>query len=210
MMNKIREFFGNLKKSTKITLISCFCFVMMTLLILCFFIMFPITPSDKVIASFGRESLSKNNDSDTQSAVTTTALDDSILVSKGESKSVTTSLPRTTAHKGFVITVTTGKGFFSGGHIVTGDYQYEGNETTTTSAWGNDYPDEPDYPNEPDYPVPTDAPEPSTDNPTDPPVDPITTTPPDVPTDPPVPPEPDTGNGGEDGNPSGNIDTGTW
>lgn len=209
-MNRVKEFFGNLKKSTKITLVSCFCFVMMTLLILCFFIMFPITPSEKVIASFGRESVSKSDSSDTQSVVTTTALDDSILVSTGESKSVTTTHARTTIRKDFEINVTTGSGFYSGGHIITGDYSYEGNETTPTTAWGSEYPEEPDYPAEPDYPNypdPTTDPNPVVDNPTEPPVEP-TTAPPDIPTDPIVPPESDTGDGG--GSSSGDTDTGTW
>lgn len=208
-MNRVKEFFGNLKKSTKITLVSCFCFVMMTLLILCFFIMFPITPSEKVIASFGRESVSKNNSSDTQPVVTTTVSDDSLLVSKGESKSATTTLARTTIRKDFVINVTTGSGFYSGGHIMTGDYSYEGNETTATTASDPEYPEQPNYPEEPNYPeYPTSDPNTVIDNPTEPPSEPITDVPPDIPTDPPVPPEPATGDGG--GSSSGDGDTGTW
>ena len=60
-MEKIKSLFGNLKKSTVITLISCGCFIALSFIILCFFIMFPITPSEKVMATFGRESVAKNN-----------------------------------------------------------------------------------------------------------------------------------------------------
>lgn len=148
-MSRIRSFFANLKKSTVITLISCGCFVVLAFMILCFFILFPITPSEKVMATFGRESVAKN-DAGSNSAVTTLADGgESIVVSKGSTMTSSTSASTTTrrittTHKEFKITITTGSGFYSGGIIMTGDYSYEGigygSPTTTTSAAEYVYP----------------------------------------------------------------------
>ena len=63
-MSKVREFFTSLNKSTKITLISCGCFVALTVVILCFFVLFPISPSDTIQEKYGREAkASKSNES---------------------------------------------------------------------------------------------------------------------------------------------------
>ena len=70
-MSKGNGFFSNLKKSTKITLVSCGCFIAMTALILFFFVMFPITPSEKIISSIGRESISKKDPNVTATSTTT-------------------------------------------------------------------------------------------------------------------------------------------
>ena len=119
-MSKVKDFFANLKKSTKITLVSCGCFIAMTALILCFFIMFPITPSEKVIASFGRESVLKK-DSTTPAGSTVTTMN-GVEVSKGSSNKLSTvTTKRVTRRNNFSMDVTTGSGFFSGGNILTGN-----------------------------------------------------------------------------------------
>ena len=154
-MSKIREFFANLKKSTKITLISCVSFVLMTFLILCFFIMSPITPSDKAGKTFGRESIS--DDGSTVSTVITTIDENGniVEVSKGTTNVASTASTVTTTHKEYVRTITTGT-YFVDGKIVIGDYDngytysttttaysgYSGGEyTTTTAGDGGDEPD---------------------------------------------------------------------
>ena len=136
-MSKVKDFFANLKKSTKITLVSCGCFIAMTALILCFFIMFPITPSEKVIASFGRESvLKKDSTSPAGSTVTTM---NGVEVSKGSSNKLSTvTTKRVTRRNNFSMDVTTGSGFFSGGNILTGNYDpyYTWTPTATTPNTG--------------------------------------------------------------------------
>ena len=116
-MNTIREFFANLRKSTKITLISCVSFVLMTFLILCFFIISPITPDDKAGSTYGRETVSGS----VISTDVTTIAGEGLEVSKGTSKAATTTRV-TTSHVDYVITITTGAGFYTGGRINTGDY----------------------------------------------------------------------------------------
>ncbi len=116
-MNTIREFFVNLRKSTKITLISCISFVLMTFLILCFFIISPITPDDKAGSTYGRETVSGS----VISTDVTTIAGEGLEVSKGTSKAATTTRV-TTSHVDYVITITTGAGFYTGGRINTGDY----------------------------------------------------------------------------------------
>ena len=123
-MNKAKEFFANLRKSTKITLISCICFVSLTFLILCFFILFPISPSEKVMASIGRESVQKSDQND--SSITTTSNSNQFDVSKG---TTVTTTAVSTNRKEYQITITTGEGFLSGGYIPSGNYS----ETTTSS-----------------------------------------------------------------------------
>ena len=113
-MSKIKGFFANLKKSTKITLVSCGCFIAMTAVILGFFIMFPITPSDKVIASFGRESVIKKDASQSQAVTTTVTALDSIEASKGTTYMTTAvTTMRTTRRREFSVDITTGSGFYS-------------------------------------------------------------------------------------------------
>lgn len=132
-MSRGNGFFSNLKKSTRITLVSCGCFIALTAVILTFFVMFPITPSEKLISSFGRESIYKQDPQGTSpvTSVTTTMTND-ILISKATRTTTVTKVKRTE----FTISITSGSGFFKGQKIpsgnFTGDYSYT--PTTTTSV----------------------------------------------------------------------------
>lgn len=132
-MGRVRAFINNLQKSTKVTLISCGCFILLTFLILIFFVMFPITRAERANASVGRESVQRN-----AAAVTTaTDINGSVIVSMGTTQKVD-SLVTTTKHKDYVITVTTGKGFYSNGRIPTGDYSGD-DYYSTDSVDGSEY-----------------------------------------------------------------------
>ena len=135
-MSKGNGVFSNLRRSTKITLVSCGCFIALTALILLFFVMFPITPSEKVISSFGRESIYKQDVTGTAvtTAVTTTVNDD-IMVAKG---SKTTTASRTTAKSYTTHKLTSGAGFYMDQRIPTGEFpnQYYVPTTTTASEGG--------------------------------------------------------------------------
>ena len=135
-MSKGNGVFSNLRRSTKITLVSCGCFIALTALILLFFVMFPITPSEKVISSFGRESIYKQDVTGTAvtTAVTTTVNDD-IIVAKG---SKTTTASRTTAKSYTTHKLTSGSGFYMDQRIPTGEFpnQYYVPTTTTASEGG--------------------------------------------------------------------------
>lgn len=181
-MKKNNGFLSSLQKSTKVTLLSCMSFIALTLLILIFFIFFPITPSERIMASIGRENVfnnSPNNDSGAVPGIVTTA--------KAESETVNTDIieketgTRTT--KTYKIVITTGSGFLWNGRIPAGI-----SDTKTTVVISDDpqYPT-PDpgyvYPvytqpttDDPDYPVATE--------PVDPNIPPVT----DIPvwTEPPV------------------------
>ena len=70
-MSKIKEFFAGLgkffsglKKSTRVTLISCGSFIVMTAIILLFFVLFPISPPEKAVSLIknGRSKLSNESD----------------------------------------------------------------------------------------------------------------------------------------------------
>ena len=61
-MAKFASFYNSLKKSTRLTVTSCAGFILLTLLVLIFFVMFPITPSEKIMTSIGRESIHHSND----------------------------------------------------------------------------------------------------------------------------------------------------
>lgn len=133
-MSRGNGFFSNLKKSTKITLVSCGCFIALTAVILTFFVMFPITPSEKMISSFGRESIYKQDPQGTSptTAVTTTVTND-IIVSKSKRTTTVTKVKRTE----FTISFTSGNGFFKGQKIPSGDFSGDYNSyvpTTTTTA----------------------------------------------------------------------------
>ena len=135
-MSKIREFFADLRKSTKITLISCGSFIVMTFVILCFFIMSPITPADKAGSTFGRESISP--DGSTVNSIVTTIDENgnSIEVSRGTTNTASTASTVTTTKKEYKITVTTGTGHYNvDGKIIIGDYEGY-NYNTTTTAYG--------------------------------------------------------------------------
>ena len=135
-MSKGNGVLSNLRRSTKITLVSCGCFIALTALILLFFVMFPITPSEKVISSFGRESIYKQDVTGTAvtTAVTTTVNDD-IMVAKG---SKTTTASRTTAKSYTTHKLTSGSGFYMDQRIPTGEFpnQYYVPTTTTASEGG--------------------------------------------------------------------------
>lgn len=140
-MSKVKELFSNLKKSTRITLISCGCFVALTILILVFFILCPITPSENVIASFGREKVN-NSSSDTAATTTAVTIDASETTTvSADSNEISTN---TTRDKNFVLTITTGSGFLSGGIIPTG--VYDGNHVvspTSATVAGDEFDDDP-------------------------------------------------------------------
>ncbi|MBQ6034989.1 MAG: hypothetical protein IJL33_05790 [Ruminococcus sp.] len=131
-MSRGNGFFSNLKKSTKITLVSCGCFIALTAVILTFFVMFPITPSEKMISSFGRESIYKQDPQSTSptTAVTTTATS---AVSKTKRTTTVTKVKKSD----YTITFTSGNGFFKGQKIPSGDFSGQLNTytpTTTTSV----------------------------------------------------------------------------
>ncbi len=131
-MSKGKSYFSRLKKSTKITVISCGIFVGLTMVILLFFVMNPITPSEKVIAGFGRENISRHNSQSTEittTAVTTTAMED-VIVSKATETTTTVS----TTHTDFTITVTSGSGFYVDNVIPTGVSPYEAGSVPTTET----------------------------------------------------------------------------
>ena len=133
-MSRGNGFFSNLKKSTKITLVSCGCFIALTAVILTFFVMFPITPSEKMISSFGRESIYKQDPqaASPTTAVTTTATND-VTATKTKRTTTVTKVKRTE----FTISFTSGNGFFKGQKIPSGNFSGELNTytpTTTTTA----------------------------------------------------------------------------
>ena len=137
-MSKKKSYFSGLKKSTKITVLSCGCFLILTMAILIFFVLFPITPSEKVIAGLGRESISRSNRQTTvasTTAVTTTAMEDVVV-----SKAAATTTAATTSHKEFTINVTSGSGFYVSNTIPTGEPYSAGYVPTTETA--TDYYDE--------------------------------------------------------------------
>lgn len=139
----MKEFFANLKKSTKITLISCASFIALTLLILIFFVMFPITPSERVIASFGRESVARKN-AESSIVVTSVAVTSDVVVSRVVT---TTAYDHAVSRTNYKITVTTGEGFFTGGYITTGTYSENTEEDDPYGGmWGDDPEEDPYYP----------------------------------------------------------------
>ena len=118
-MSSKSGFISNLNKSTKITMASCIGFVLLTGIILVIFILFPITPSEKVMASIGRENISnKGSDGSPQSVtpvVVTTSADDA-----DEEIVTTTTRAGTTTTRTVNIRITTGSGFLWNGRIPTG------------------------------------------------------------------------------------------
>lgn len=185
-MKKNKGFFGSLQKSTKVTLLSCISFIALTLLILIFFILFPITPSERIMASIGRENMYNNNPQNVTpvvtSAVTTASTANSDIF--GEETGTRTT-------KTYKIVITTGSGFLWNGRIPDG---ISDTETTVVIH------DEPRYPTAdpgyryPHYTQPSAAePEPPATDVT--PADPIEPADPVIPADPieptyPVTPDP--------------------
>ena len=114
-MDKKGNFVSGISRSTKITLVSCFCFIALTCLILVFFVMFPITPSERIIASIGRGSavsIEENNVPVLTDAVVST--DASAVSSDSSLKSGTTTT------KSVKIVITTGSGFLWNGRGPSG------------------------------------------------------------------------------------------
>jgi hypothetical protein len=208
-MGKIKDFVMGLSKSTKITLVSCSCFVLLTLLIMTFFVLFPVTPSDKAISKLGSEGLVYQDDDDgTVSAdsplVTTAVTSTNVQQTNTTAVRVTTAVGETEQK----VTFTTISGFFSGGYVRTGTAgvtEYQTSTATVSSGsdsydYSSDYetpPSAPDESDSPSYTEPTytpETPDNSTDNPSTPsdtgasdpvtPVDPGTSSDPVTPVDP--------------------------
>jgi len=119
LMSKIKGFYDSLKKSTKITVLSCGSFVIMTMLILAFFIIFPITPSERIMSNIGRgENLSQDNGQPLQSAIP--EVETTVSTTVTTTKATTTKVTTTRARTSFTITLTTGSGFMWNGRIPTG------------------------------------------------------------------------------------------
>lgn len=189
-MSSKSGFMTSLSKSTKITFFSCVGFVALTCLILVFFILFPITPSEKIMASIGRENVLNGGSGGSPQSITpgvvTTSAEDKV-------EEEATTKPVSTTTRTVNIKITTGSGFLWNGRIPTG------------VMVGGDYPttpvdDDPIIPTpdpghtggttqNPQPPVddpPIDTPQPPVDNPDNPPVDNPDNPPVDTPDPPPV------------------------
>ncbi len=168
-MSSKSGFISNLNKSTKITMASCIGFILLTGIILVFFIIFPITPSEKVMASIGRENIINNGSGNSPQritpAVVTTSDTDDVVTS--------TTRPVSTTTRTVNIKITTGSGFLWNGRIPTG--VVPGNNSSTTVVedpeiptpdpgyTGNDFPQETPPPINPN--PGTETPQPTTPNP---------------------------------------------
>lgn len=116
-MKKKESFITCLNKSTRITLFSCVCFVALTCIILVIFIFFPITPSEKIMASIGRENILNGGSGDSP----LTAVPGVVTTLTEESKKTTVSTTTgTTTTRTVKINITTGSGFLWNGRIPTG------------------------------------------------------------------------------------------
>ena len=119
-MSSKSGFISNLNKSTKVTMVSCLGFILLTAIILAFFILFPITPSEKVLASIGRENVQNNGSGNSPQNITpgviTTSNDENDVI-------VTTTRPVSTTTRTVNIRITTGSGFLWNGRIPTGIVQ---------------------------------------------------------------------------------------
>lgn len=207
-----------LSKSTKITFFSCVGFVALTCLILVFFILFPITPSEKIMASIGRENVLNGGSGGSPQSITpgvvTTSAEDAV-------KEDATTKPVSTTTRTVNIKITTGSGFLWNGRIPTGILPGESYPTTPVDddpviptpdpgVTGDDPNTSPDYPIQPPTADPNHNPQPPVDNPDNPPVDNPDNPPVDNPDPPPVdnpdPPPVDNpdpnGGGGDSGDPS--------
>ena len=139
-MSRVADFFGNLKRSTKITMLSCACLVLLTLLITVFFVLFPITPSEKIMSNIGRESIFRDNGSG--GAVTAvpgvvTTISGTAATSTVATSKVSTKSTASTTRTNYKINVTTGSGFLWNGRIPTAIMP--GNYETYTTPVDNGY-----------------------------------------------------------------------
>ncbi len=163
MMYKLKDFFGNLSKSTKLTMISCGIFIILTFVILLFFVMFPITPSEKVISGMGRAGLvnsdgkkSNYGDSALDGVVITTSVSDS---SGKKSTVITTDGSHRSSYVDKIFTT-------NNGYVYTGpktDYSSSNQTYTRTVENNNNNNNNYSY-EEPDYNEPTQPYEPEPDN----------------------------------------------
>lgn len=134
-MSKIKDFYEGLKKSTKITVLSCGSFVVMTMLILAFFIIFPITPSEKIMTNIGRENMARDNGQQTvQSGIPTVETTASTAATTKTTTTARSTVSR--PHTSFTITITTGSGFLWNGRIPTGGIPGYTETVTTAVATG--------------------------------------------------------------------------
>lgn len=146
---------SGLKKSTIITMVSCGSLIVTTFIALLFFIKFPITPSEKIMASIGRESIYRSNNVEGLEVTTTTTQTTTATQTSVSTYSQTTTT--STTHTDFVITITTGKGFLTGGRIPTVPYMPEENisdysdYTVDTTTVTDDYDYDSQTYTEPDY-----------------------------------------------------------
>ena len=144
-MYKSKEFFGNLSKSTRLTVISCGIFIILTFIILMFFVMFPITPSEKVISGMGRAGLMDSDGKNSpygdelNGVVVTTSADSS--GKKNDSKVTTANTQVTYPKVHYVDKIfTTNEGYVYTGYAVpTGQpgynsYNYNSNQTVTQAV----------------------------------------------------------------------------
>lgn len=166
MMYKLKDFFGNLSKSTKLTMISCGIFIILTFVILLFFVMFPITPSEKVISGMGRAGLvnsdgkkSNYGDSALDGVVVTTSVSDS---SGKKSTVITTVGSHRSSYVDKIFTT-------NNGYVYTGPKtDYSSSNQTYTKAVENNNNNNNNNNNysyeEPDYNEPTQPYEPEPDN----------------------------------------------
>ena len=163
MMYKLKDFFGNLSKSTKLTMISCGIFIILTFVILLFFVMFPITPSEKVISGMGRAGLvnsdgkkSNYGDSALDGVVITTSVSDS---SGKKNTVITTDGSHRSSYVDKIFTT-------NNGYVYTGpktDYSSSNQTYTRTVENNNNNNNNYSY-EEPDYNEPTQPYEPEPDN----------------------------------------------
>lgn len=139
-MERIATFYGSLKKSTRLTVASCAGFVLLTLLVLLFFVRFPITPSEKIMTSIGRESIHRQDDGNgganaVASVETSTAQEGAVTTATAAAKTKPAGSTVSTSHTNYVITVTMGSGFvFYSGRIPIAIMPGVDYSTTTTAA----------------------------------------------------------------------------
>lgn len=115
-MKKNTGFLSSLQKSTKVTLLSCISFIALTLLILIFFILFPITPSERIMASIGRENMFNNNPQNVTPAAVTSA----VTTAEAADTDIFGDETGTRTTKTYKIVITTGSGFLWNGRIPEG------------------------------------------------------------------------------------------
>lgn len=157
-MYKLKEFFGNLSKSTKLTVFSCGIFILLTFVILLFFVMFPITPSEKVISGMGRAGLV--NSDGKKSNYGDSALDGVVITTTSSEKKNNTVTTAVGSHKSSYVDkiFTTNDGYVYTGNKTPIDYS-ESNQTYTRTVDNNNY----NY-QEPVYTDPPQSYEPEPDN----------------------------------------------